>query len=167
MARNSSETIDVSVSRRILWIGGEAYPLQNIARVQSVSYEPRRNRVIARYIRTVIIWLVVAAVVSGSLSASGSAAGGTLVFLAILAIIAYKTYQMINLLSLKYYALKIETAGNPRTALLIKDRDFINKLVYLITDAINNPEAEFQFKVENLHVGDKIEQYGEQNVVSK
>jgi hypothetical protein len=63
-----------------------------------------------------------------------------------------------------YYALVIETAGTPNTALVSTDESVVNHLVYQIMDAIDNPQAEFQMQVENFHVGDKIQQFGDHNV---
>ena len=63
-----------------------------------------------------------------------------------------------------YYALAIETAGTPNTALVSTDESVVNHLVYQIMDAIDNPQAEFKMRVENFHAGDKIEQFGDHNV---
>jgi hypothetical protein len=37
------ELIDVAVSRQVLWVGSEAYPLQNIARAQTLRLVPNRR----------------------------------------------------------------------------------------------------------------------------
>jgi Family of unknown function (DUF6232) len=43
-----------------------------------------------------------------------------------------------------YYALIIETAGSPGTALVSTDRSVVSGLVVQIMDAISNPQAEFR-----------------------
>jgi hypothetical protein len=40
----------------------------------------------------------------------------------------------------------------------------VTDLAFRITDAINNPAAEFQMRVENVHVGDNVNTYGEYSV---
>jgi hypothetical protein len=151
------EFINVRVSRRILWVGAEAYPLQNIARAQTIEIVPRRGAAIGRYVMMVVLWLI--------LGGAAALAIHALAVLFALALIVISTIRLIKALSRRtFYALVIETAGTPRTALVSADRNMVNRLVHLIMDAIDNPQAEFQFQVENFHVGDKIQQFGNQNV---
>lgn len=44
------EIIDVRVSRGVLWVGAEAYPLQNIARVKMITLAPNRRASLRRYL---------------------------------------------------------------------------------------------------------------------
>lgn len=151
------EFINVRVSRRILWVGAEAYPLQNIARAQTIEIVPRRGAAIGRYVMMVVLWLI--------LGGAAALAIHALAVLVALVLIVISTIRLIKALSRRtFYALVIETAGTPRTALVSADRNMVNRLVHLIMDAIDNPQAEFQFQVENFHVGDKIQQFGNQNV---
>jgi hypothetical protein len=152
------EVIDIEVSRRILWVGAEAYPLHNIARAQTVKLVPNRALALARYIRAIALWVVlglVAMIVTQN----------ELVAAVVLVLIVANTVRLITKLSAAtFYALVIETAGTPYRALVSTDENLVTHIVHEIMDAINNPQAEFQFQVENFHVGDKIEQFGNQNV---
>lgn len=66
----SSSEINVQVGQGILWVGSEAYPLQNIARVQPVKIVPRRGAALRRYLIAVVFYVllfVAAAVAAGPL----------------------------------------------------------------------------------------------------
>src|SRR5215475_1536576 len=52
-----SKSIKVSVSRRILHIGSAAYPLNNIARVQSQELEIKRWPAIRAFIVLTLLWI--------------------------------------------------------------------------------------------------------------
>ena len=156
----SHETIDVRVSKRILWFGSEAYPLPNITRTNTLTLKPNRGATIRAYVVSVAIWLAVAFVIL--LAAPGFFS--VLVLLAVLAWIAVKTRSLIELLNLTLYELVIETAAGSHRGLITKNGDVVTDLSIRITDAINNPYAEFQMKVKNYHVGDKINMFGDNNL---
>ena len=167
------EMIQVGVSRRILWIGAEAYPLHNIARAQTIKLLPKHGAAWVRYVRAVVLSVllgVVAAVAinnAESLQADSEARSGLLqLALAVVSVlIVVSTIRLIRaLMARTLYALVIETAGTPRTALVTFDESMVTNLVHRIMDAINNPQAEFQTQVNNLHLGDKIQQVGSQSV---
>ena len=63
-----------------------------------------------------------------------------------------------------YYALIIETAGNPNTALVSRDPGVVSQLVQEIMSAIDNPSASFPQQSFFHEYGDKITQYGHDNV---
>lgn len=157
------EVIDVRVSQRILWVGTEAYPLHNIARAQTIKLVPKRGQAL----KALTLWVFLGAVTVGITNAVdvtfgvvGFAVAG--VTLALIAISAIRL--MVALLTPTFYALVIETAGTPYKALVGTDENLVIHIVHRIMAAINNPQAEFQFRVENFHVGDKIEQFGNHNV---
>jgi hypothetical protein len=106
------EVIDVRVSRRVLWVGAEAYPLQNIARVKMITLVPNRRTSLRRYFSLRL---------NVKLSAQTT-----------------------------FYGLSIETMGTPRTVLLSPDENMIVSLTRSITDAIDNPAAEFMYRIENF-----------------
>ncbi|KUL42193.1 hypothetical protein ADL12_10080 [Streptomyces regalis] len=54
------------------------------------------------------------------------------------------------LLRRNYFALVIETAGTPRTALVSADANLVDQLVVSIMDAIDNPQAALSMQVENF-----------------
>lgn len=161
---------DVRVSRRVLWVGEAGYPMQNIARAQRVKLVPKRGAALRSYVKAVVLWMllgVVGAIVlsSAGLLRSGANTLAALVIIAVPVLIVVRTIRLIGvLLPRKLYALIIETAGTPRAALVSTHEDQVLQLVHLIMDAIDNPQAEFHMQVETLHVGDKIQQFGNQNV---
>src|SRR5215469_16982346 len=57
----SSSEISVRVSDEILWIGSEAYPLRNIARVQPVKVVPGRGRAFRGYLIAIVICVLLIA----------------------------------------------------------------------------------------------------------
>jgi hypothetical protein len=52
------EVINVEISRRVLRIGAAAYPVQNIARAQTVTLEPKRGTAWRRYVVAVVFWVI-------------------------------------------------------------------------------------------------------------
>jgi hypothetical protein len=61
------------------------------------------------------------------------------------------------------YKLVIETSNSATTAVVSHDARQIGNLIQMIMEAIDNPQAEFALQVENVHIGDKITQYGDHN----
>ena len=160
-----SELTKVSVSRRILWVGAEAYPLRNIARAQAIELPPQRGTAIRRYLGAVIFCVilgVVAAVAATKLTTVASVPSSAFtalhgVEIAAVALIAISTIRLLVKLSARtLYALVIETAGTPFAALVSTERNRVIELVRMIMDAIDNPEADWNLTVENFHVGDQI-----------
>jgi hypothetical protein len=41
MVDSAGNSVNVRISKRVLWVGTEAYPLQNIARAQAVKVIPK------------------------------------------------------------------------------------------------------------------------------
>jgi len=155
------ETIDVRVSQRILWIGSEAYPLDNISRVGSLKWEPRRGHAIWKYVKFTVLMV---ALTIGALAALPAAASVPIA-LAAVALIVFKTIRLAEFLKLELYELNIETSGASRRAVISDDEKVISELVYRITQAINNPEKEFHMQIENYNqFGDNINQFGNQNL---
>jgi hypothetical protein len=52
-----------------------------------------------------------------------------------------------------FYALVIETAGTPRTALVSANQREVTQLVNEIMEAIDDPAAEFHYHMENVQLG--------------
>ncbi|MFJ2216713.1 DUF6232 family protein [Streptomyces sp. NPDC101062] len=50
--------VELRVSKRLLWVGG-AYPLQNVARVYTLTIRPRRREAVAAFCKSVLITLAV------------------------------------------------------------------------------------------------------------
>jgi hypothetical protein len=163
-----SELIKVRVSRRILWVGAEAYPLQNIARARAVELVPQRAAAVRRYLGAVIFCLILgvaAAVVATKLTTNASVPNSAFtalhgVEIVAVALIVISTIRLFVKLSARtLYALVIETAGTPFAALVSTERNTVIDLVRMIMDAIDNPQAEWNIMVPEIHVGDKV--YGD------
>jgi hypothetical protein len=115
------ESINVRVSKRILWFGSEAYPLHNITRTNTLKLVPKRG-------------------------------------------VAIKRYLLVEFLNLTRHELVIETAAGSHRGLVSNSRNVVHDLAFRITDAINNPLAEFQMRVENFQVGDNVTMFGDHNI---
>ncbi|MFD9691364.1 DUF6232 family protein [Kitasatospora sp. NPDC059146] len=162
MARN---VIDVRVSRRVLWIGGDAYPLQHIARArQLVWWPPKRSRTVIRFVRQVIGLLCAVSLLSALTRNGADATQAALPSVLLLAGLAFFLYRLVTKLRQKpVYRLVLDTSNAATTAVVSHHEWQITNLIQMIMEAIDNPQAEFAFQVENLHVGDKITQYGDHN----
>lgn len=150
------ESVNIRVSQRILWFGAEAYPLHNITRTNTLTLEPKRGAAIRRYAKSVVLWLLATVVVWTVVPTTVA----VLVLLAVLAWIVIKTIRLIAFLNLILYELVVETAAGSHRALLSADGKVVSDLSFRITDAINNPLAEFQMRVENIQIGDNVTMFG-------
>lgn len=168
------QVLDVGVSRRILWIGAAAYPLHNIARAQTISIVPHRARAVRRYIALVIVWLAlwagaIVAIDNVEIPEADPERLRQLASYAALGLLMISTVNMlVTLLSRTYYAMLIETAGSPQTALVSTDKAEVTSLVQKTMDAIDNPAAEFHQQVQNItNVGEQYNFSGSHNVGKK
>jgi Family of unknown function (DUF6232) len=164
------EVIEVSVSRRVLWIGSAAYPLHNIARAQTIELVPDRAKALRNYVIQVVLWFALGA---GAIYAINTAQISFVdrdlarpAFFVVLALIGISTINLlVKLMARTYYAMVIETAGNPQTALVGTDRGLISSLVRQIMEAIDNPDAEFRHLVQNItNIGEQFNVSGKHNV---
>ncbi|MFD5465700.1 DUF6232 family protein [Kitasatospora sp. NPDC127059] len=163
MARN---VIDVRVSRRVLWIGGDAYPLQHIARArQLVWWPPKRSRTVIRFVRQVLGLLFAASFLSAlTHNSTDKTQAAAVPAVLLVAGFLFFLYRFVTRLRQKpLYKLVIETSNAATTAVVSHNQWQIGNLIQMIMEAIDNPQAEFALQVENLHVGDKITQYGDHN----
>jgi hypothetical protein len=153
------EEINVEVSRRVLRIGTAAYPVRNIARAQTVALIPNREAAWRRYVVAVALWVILgvaAAVavnkVTGLPNSGLTALHG--VEVAALVLVVISTIRLIvNLSARTFYALVIETAGTPSTALVSANPQEVTGLVNAIMEAIDDPAAEFHYHMENVQIG--------------
>ncbi|MFG2962747.1 DUF6232 family protein [Streptomyces sp. NPDC048288] len=160
-------TITIRVSRRVLWVGSAAYPLQNIARVMPETLRPS----FAKIFKSVGRWFLVAYVVLVGYAlyvTQGQTLAAGLIAPAVLGILA--AFLVSGLIRLVWaisgdtlYRLNIETAGAASAVITHPDNELVSDISRSIMEAIDNPEAEFQFQVENFHVGDSITQFGNAN----
>jgi hypothetical protein len=162
------DVIKVRVSKRVLWVDADAYPLHNIASARRVETKRRWWKAIEQFLKQAVP-LAIAFAVLGVVPHDGRyrdgialvQAGLAVAFLAVLGLLLRR------LLRRKVYALVIDTSGASSTPLFSRDEDVIIDLIERITDAINNPEAEFQVLVDQRHIGDRITQYGDHNTGKK
>ncbi|MEV0324395.1 DUF6232 family protein [Streptomyces sp. NPDC050658] len=161
--------IDVQVSRRILWVGAEAYPLHNIARATTIRIDPDRRGAVGRFIKSLLVTavLTVAAVavierVEWTYGDRQDALRGVAIVAVVLTFVFGA--QLLSVLTARtYYALVIETSGAPRAVLVGVEAREVTWLVHQIMDAISNPQVEFHTRINNYynsHIGDKINQIG-------
>ncbi|MFG2995850.1 DUF6232 family protein [Streptomyces sp. NPDC048340] len=165
MARH--EIIDVRVSRRVLWIGAEAYPLNNIARATTVRIDADRKAAVGRFASAIVALAVVTVIaqwaIQEGLTGDYEQVSGRVAVLVLLALALVAIGRLVvALVRRTFYALVIETAGSPRTALVSIDRAEVHDLVHRIMESIDNPHADFELKIDNYigHVGDNVNVFG-------
>lgn len=163
-----TETIEVGVHQRVLWIGAEAYPLRNIARVSTADVVHRKGAAVARFIGYSLFWVVLGVIalvvlfVTGVLQTDDQSdlaikvAGGLVGLLILIRLVVLLSL----LLRRGLWALIIETAGTSHRAVISADKHLINTLVREIVTAINDPSASFSHTINNIVTGDQYNQYG-------
>ncbi|MFY1635769.1 DUF6232 family protein [Solwaraspora sp. WMMB335] len=158
---HSHSTVQVGVRNRTLWVGGEAYPLHNIARVHAREWTPDRGAAVREFAKNVakpIAAGMFALVLLACLG--GDAVPGTVyvgLFLLVGGIVTVRAVQLIRYVSQQNrYALVVETAGSPHAALVSTDRNVVLGLVGQVVEAIDNPAKEFSLHVEQVY-GDKFD----------
>jgi len=178
----AAELIKVEISRRILHIGSAAYPLQNIARVESQELEWVRWPAIRSFLRAFVIWILLGAAATAAIKVTASRQSGSTIalnqghYIAITWGVAAALIAISGLVLLvrlrgtwrQYYALVIDTAGSARAALVNPDRMLISSLAGQITKAIENPDdpaSSFPpLTINNYnHVGDNVNGNGTGN----
>ncbi|MFF4522618.1 DUF6232 family protein [Streptomyces bluensis] len=174
--------VDLRVSKRLLWVGEAYYPLQNIARVYTLTIHPRRKEAVLLFIKrlliigavTTLLGLFAAAIdASQSSSFGGGDSGGSpglTVFVMLIAgaALIYSFVEMMKVLSApSHFVLAVETSG-PSTALVTgPNPDQLRRLAHQIAHTIENREAEFQVRVDTIKIspkhyyfGDNVNMYG-------
>ncbi|MEU8506223.1 DUF6232 family protein [Streptomyces brevispora] len=174
-----TQAVDLRVSKRLLWVGPAAYPLENIARVFTFVLRPRRKEAIVLFCKRVALTLALAVgltvlilLVDGVASIGrGESSGGpflTLVWLGTVGGLIYFLVELMQVLSAgSHFVLAVETSG-PSTAMVTsRDPNHLIQLVGRIAYAIDHPEAEFTVRVEGIsaspqiyHFGDNVNMYG-------
>ncbi|MFI0506440.1 DUF6232 family protein [Streptomyces albogriseolus] len=166
--------IGLRVGKRLLWVGGAAYPLQNITRVYTFTLTPRRKEATLRFLKRAALTLSVAfglTIIAGLASIGNtSMAGGILMFtwMGAIGALVFSLVEMFSVLGAPpQYVLAMETSGPSIAMVTSSDPRQLDQLVAPIVRAIEHPEAEFQVTVEQLFVnpknyyfGDNVNMYG-------
>ncbi|GGU48197.1 hypothetical protein GCM10010211_10460 [Streptomyces albospinus] len=181
-AASAQRVIGVSlrVSRRLLWVGDAYYPLQNIARVYTLTIHPRRKDAVLLFVKRLLITgavltlLGLLAVLIDSSSGFGSSGSGgspgltALVVIGAGAALVYSLVEMLKVLGApSHFVLAVETSGPSTAVVTSPDRAQLRRLAQQIADAIENPKAEFEVRVDTITIspkhyyfGDNVNMYG-------
>ncbi|GGR13084.1 DUF6232 family protein [Streptomyces roseolus] len=155
------------MDRRVLWVGGAAYPLENVVRVYTFVLRPRRSEAVMLFGKR-LAWFVLAflllTVAEGltELNAprdpygSDEAGGSVLIGLARGALVIGLIYLFAEMLAVvtarSHLTLAIETNGQS-TALVTGPPELLHGLVHRIAHAIENTDAQLHERVASLAIG--------------
>ncbi|WP_089105825.1 DUF6232 family protein [Streptomyces hyaluromycini] len=166
--------IDLRVGKRLLWVGGAAYPLENIARVHTYMLMPKRWEATRLFLKRLGIILSVAfalTILGGITGIASQDTASTLivwVWLGSTAALLLCTVEWLQVLSATpLYVLAVETSGPPMAVVTSADPRQLDQLVGSLVHAIEHPETEFHVTVDRLMVnpknyyfGDNVNMYG-------
>lgn len=168
--------VDLRVSKRLLWIGDAYYPLRNLTRVYTLTLRPRRKEAVLLFVRRLLIigavmallGLLAAMIDSGGGSSGGSGGLSALVVAAAFAALIYSFVEMVTVLGAPVrFVLAVETSGASTAVVSGRQPDQLRQLAHQIADAIENPEAGFQVRVDTITInpkhyyfGDNVNMYG-------
>lgn len=169
----SENSVELKVSRRLLWVGEAAYPLHNITRVHTFVLRPKRVEAFMSFLKwlgiTVIalILLQTANANSTSDAQGGSGSAGTLWALGIPVVIGLAMWLAREWSAPSQHVLAVETSSASTAVVTLPNPEQLRQLVRYLVNAIENPEAEFHVRVErvlvnpkNYHFGDNVNMYG-------
>ncbi|MFJ9109377.1 DUF6232 family protein [Streptomyces sp. NPDC102283] len=142
--------LEVSVNRRMLWIGSAAFPLDNLTRVEATKLKPRRGATFLGFLKwlalTGVAYVLVIAASDGDTEIKESGNPMFLVFTIGLAI-----YFIKELLEPAKPILAVETAGGSLAVVTLPTVEELRTIAGQIVHAINHPEAEFTAYVNELN----------------
>lgn len=165
MPASEGFSINVRISKRVLWVGSQAYPLHNIARVQGMPVRPdHRKSAASKTLQGCLGGILALFGIGLIISVTIANRVGGLVLLVLIVAAGYGVMTKLRRPQETYFALVIETSGNPHRVLVSRDRDAVFGLVHQITDAIDNPQAEFDTQINNVQFGDNFTQIGDHMV---
>ncbi|WP_189941412.1 DUF6232 family protein [Streptomyces aurantiogriseus] len=151
--------VDLKVSKRLLWVGEAAYPLHNVTRVHTLVLRPKRMEALTDFLKWTAL-TVVASVVIQVVADDDSVQ----VMLLLLggALVVWLFVRMLKLWSAPdEHVLAVETNSASTALVTLPNPEQLRQLVQYIVNAIENPEAEFQVRVESLQINPKNYQYGD------
>jgi hypothetical protein len=159
---------EVQVTKRVLWVGGDAYPLHNIARAQVRTLRPRPGTPVRDFVVEIVRWIALAVLLVTAMALAGLH-GATIYIIVIIAVlIVFSVLKLMRALNRErekkdYYLLVLQTSGDPRTLLASTDREQIYDLVQTIMSAIDDAAVTYHNWISNYY-GDVIRQYGDENI---
>ncbi|MDI5964032.1 DUF6232 family protein [Streptomyces sp. SL13] len=173
-------TVNLRVGKRLLWVGEAYYPLQNIVRVHTLTIHPRRKGAVLLFTKrllligavTTFLSLLAAAIEAFSASDDGGGGGSSalsiLVLLAAAAAAVYSLVEMVQVLGApSHFVLSVETSSLSSAVVTSPYPDHLRQLAHRIADAIENPAAEFEVRVNSVMIspthyyfGDNVNMYG-------
>ncbi|MEU0406173.1 DUF6232 family protein [Streptomyces sp. NPDC006197] len=168
------------ISKRLLWVNGAAYPLENIVRVYTFVLRPRKAEAVRVFVKRVVLTLLVALGIGlftalargfGPGQEEPSAFVGFLLQISILGVLGALIWSLVDMLAVvtasAHDVLAIETNGRS-TAMVSGELRYLNELVVRIASAIDKPDAELTVTVgaltisnpSNYYFGDAVNIYG-------
>ncbi|MFD3941331.1 DUF6232 family protein [Streptomyces sp. NPDC058579] len=178
-----SDAVELKVSKRLLWVGRAAYPLQNVARVHTFTLVPRRGQAFWRFMKRISVTLLLALLLAmvtdqpsydsyDSYSSDSDGIAPLLWFVVVCAVVYFIGDMLSVVLAKSHFVLAVETSGPSQAVVTSRDRAYLTQLVHTITDALENPDNEFRVQVErvmiskpsNYYFGDAVNMYGSGNV---
>lgn len=167
---------EIVISKRVVKIGHQTYPLDNISRVQTLRVVWAGKRATSYPLKRIAVIVVLVGLIVGAASALVPGLGldsdaEQAVRVAAGVIIALAAIRVLWLLILLFYrllfrrpryALVIETAGTQFTALSGTDRGEVHRIEHAIVQAIENPpQVPINLRVGgDLVMGDQYKQTG-------
>jgi hypothetical protein len=154
--------VDFKISRRTLWVGSKAYPLHMITSVEPIEVTPNRTWIATEFLKQAGATIGLGIVGSLVLSCMGTSAPRplwTVLALVVSGLLAIHIVRLVNRLKLgSVYILSVRNAGTRHAALVSTNRKLISDLTFRVVDAIDNPKAEFELRVDHLDIvhGDKV-----------
>ncbi|MFI1221511.1 MULTISPECIES: DUF6232 family protein [unclassified Streptomyces] len=156
--------LEISVRRRMLWVGSAAFPLHNLTRVEAFTLKPDRAAAFARFLKWLALAVVVFVAVNlmGGGDASAGESGGPLLLGAVIGLVAYLLKELFEPAK---PVLAVETAGGSWAVTTLPSVDELRVIAGRIVHAIDHPEAEFTAHVHQLnnYNGPVFNQHGGQN----
>ncbi|MFI8768594.1 DUF6232 family protein [Streptomyces sp. NPDC053792] len=172
-------SLPLVISKRLLWVSGAAYPLENIVRVYTFVLRPRKAEAVRVFVKRVVLTLLVAlgiglfaALAKGFSSGQEPSAFADFLlqtsFLGVLGALIWALVDMLTVVTASSHdVLAIETNGRS-TAMVSGERRYLNELVVRIASAIDEPDAELTVSVgaltisnpSNYYFGDAVNIYG-------
>ncbi|MFD4905516.1 DUF6232 family protein [Kitasatospora purpeofusca] len=168
-----TNSVDLRVSKRLLWVGGAAYPLHNIVRVYAFVLMPKRKEAVLRFARQVVqasTLALLAVVGSGFPFGVGKEVEpfkGPALTVALFWV-GYGFLEMSRVIAAPAMpVLAVDTAGNATALVGTADRQGLREAVRLLSHALENPEFEVELSIRSLtvntgnyHFGDNVNMYG-------